>query len=248
MMRRKVYSMAAPLIGVALLGACVSPQGANGWQPPPNDTAGGSISDTLDDVPSMDTLIPTDTSPPPVCNNECCEGPSATNQFGNCTRLPTGKCVVGCDDNCANATLRCLLSGACTALGGECVVRGDADCQQSKHCKDKNFKNCVEGVFGSGCTSQESANSFCKMQDVCKQGGACKGTNGNCVDPADPTNCKKSYACQKQGRCSWDGNRCTALKLSDCDGMWCGKHCMIKYGVDRPHEAAFTLSHPAEFT
>ncbi len=229
MRRPPARSAGIVLTAAALLGGCAHATGPAAWPSVATDTVAGNLADANEGLPSADAIVSTDGAQPPVCNNACCEGPSAPNLTGNCTLLPTGQCVVACDANCANATLRCPLSGECTAVDGECVVRGDADCKGSKNCAQ--FKRCVEGVLGGGCVTAEVANSFCKTQDACKQGGACKGTDGNCIDPSDPTNCAKTFACHAQGRCSWDGERCTALTVADCKGMWCGEHCAVKGGV-----------------
>ena len=164
-----------------------------------------------------------------MCNDECCKDlPGGSNNIGNCTRTPAGKCVVACDANCAKAKLRCPLNGACTAEDGNCVVASDADCKKSKSCTQN--AQCTQGFHGEGCIKASMGDAFCKGRDSCKLHGACEAANGNCVNPDKPTDCKHTYMCKSGGWCSWDGNKCRALTLADCAEHWCGAHCAIKFG------------------
>lgn len=166
-----------------------------------------------------------------------CNKPRGSLGFNPCKKKAlcirkAGVCVLGSDVHCRQSHL-CRHYARCYAVDGYCQVKSDADCKASSRCKEaatcsipaggkanKGFFDCIVGSHAN-----------CKQGVPCKDLGFCtfKAATQSCIAEGD--DCKKSYVCLAQGKCTAHKEWCVATTDSDCQASsGCKKfgHCKAR--------------------
>lgn len=130
-----------------------------------------------------------------VAEGDDCKASRVCREEGRCTARD-GICVAT-DTTCQSADL-CQTLGFCTLIGDRCRPTA-ADCLRSERCKD--FGDC--GLRGERCAP-------CERSDGCRQDGLCALVDGPApaCRATDPSHCRASEACKREGRCRQHQGRC----------------------------------------
>lgn len=123
-----------------------------------------------------------------------CRVRSGCQEYGLCTERGDA-CIAGADADCLGSDW-CRGFAECTARDGKCVIGSDEDCARSRKCS--HFAMCKQGAVPGECVLD--AKSFAESE-ACRRYGCCgKGEISRCRARSNE-DCKKSTACEKDGRC-----------------------------------------------
>lgn len=124
------------------------------------------------------------------------------------------KAVAQSPDEFCRSAAGCREKGLCSPGPGGCVAASDADCAQSKRCKDDG----ACGARSGKCTATETG---CRQAPACQEKGECTPRDGSCYATTDEE-CAESEVCITEGRCfvgrdpqRGDYRRCMSIPCND---------------------------------